>query len=44
MRRFLLGFIIGVILLPLFAFSYIYFGYAPVATAAPPFPLERKIT
>ena len=44
MRRFLFGLILGIILLPLFAFCYVYFGYAPVATAAPPFPLERKIT
>jgi mono/diheme cytochrome c family protein len=44
MRPFLLGFIIGIILLPLVAFCYVYFGYAPVATEAPPFPMERKIT
>jgi mono/diheme cytochrome c family protein len=44
MRGLLVGFIIGVILLPLIAFCYVYFGYAPVATAAPPFPMERKIT
>jgi thiosulfate dehydrogenase len=44
MRPFLLGLIIGIILLPLFAFCYVYFGYAPVATAEPPFPMERKIT
>lgn len=36
-----LGFLIGVILLPLGALVYLRFGYAPVATAAPPLPLER---
>jgi mono/diheme cytochrome c family protein len=44
MRGFIIGLIVGVVLLPLVAFCYIYFGFAPVATAAPPFPLERKIT
>src|SRR5512146_2675784 len=44
MRRFLAGLIVGIILLPAIAFCYIWFGYAPVATAAPPLPLERKVT
>jgi len=44
MRTFLLGFLIGVIALPLFAWGFMYFGYAPVATAAAPFPMERKLT
>jgi mono/diheme cytochrome c family protein len=44
MRGFLIGLIAGVILLPLFALGYICFGLAPVATAAPPLPLEREIT
>ena len=43
MGRFLLGFIIGLIILPVIAFLYVRFGYAPVATAAPPFPLERRL-
>ena len=43
MKQFLLGVLLGLIALPLFAFLYIRFGYAPVATAAPPFPLERKL-
>lgn len=43
MGKFLIGLIAGVILLPLCAFLYIYFGYAPVATAASPFPLEKKL-
>src|ERR1051325_2730427 len=44
MGRFLLGFAAGLMLLPALAFLYVYFGYAPVATAAPALPLERKIT
>jgi thiosulfate dehydrogenase len=44
MGKFLLGLLIGLILLPAFAFLYILSGYAPVATAAPPFPMERKVT
>jgi thiosulfate dehydrogenase len=38
---FIIGFVIGILLLPLCAFIYIWLGYAPVATAAPPLPLER---
>ena len=41
MGRFVLGFIIGFALLPVLAFLYVFFGYAPVATASPPLPLER---
>lgn len=44
MRRFLLGLFTGVLLLPLCAFLYIRQGYAPVATAAPPLPFERRLT
>ncbi len=44
MGRFLLGLIAGIVLLPLVAFVYVRFGYAPVATAAPPLPLERTVT
>jgi thiosulfate dehydrogenase len=44
MKHFILGLIIGIVLLPLAAFLYIWFGYAPVATAAPPLPLERALT
>jgi thiosulfate dehydrogenase len=38
---FILVFVIGIIVLPLVVFLCIWFGYAPVATAAPPLPLER---
>jgi len=44
MSKFLLGVLIGILLLPLLAFLYMWFGYAPVATAAPPLPLERTLT
>jgi thiosulfate dehydrogenase len=43
MRYFLLGLILGIVLLPTLAFAYIWLGYAPVATAAPPLPLERTL-
>jgi mono/diheme cytochrome c family protein len=43
MKAFLAGLVIGLIAVPLFAFLYVYLGYAPVATAAPPFPFERKL-
>lgn len=43
MRNFILGLIVGVVLLPVTAYLYIWFGYAPVATAAPPLPLERTL-
>ena len=41
---FILGLIIGIILLPAIAWFYLRLGYAPVATAAPPLPLERTVT
>ncbi|HKE29853.1 MAG TPA: cytochrome c [Bryobacteraceae bacterium] len=43
MKAFVAGLVIGLIAVPLFAFLYVYLGFAPVATAAPPFPLERKL-
>jgi mono/diheme cytochrome c family protein len=43
MKLFLLGLVIGIVLLPAAAFLYIRFGYAPVATAAPPLPMERQL-
>lgn len=43
MKAFVIGVVIGLIAVPLFAFLYVYFGYAPVATSAPPFPFERKL-
>lgn len=40
---FILGFILGVIILPITAYFYFRLGHAPVATSAPPLPLERKM-
>lgn len=44
MKTFLLGLVIGLAILPTAAFLYVRFGYAPVATAAPPLPMERRLT
>jgi thiosulfate dehydrogenase len=41
--KFLAGLIVGVLLLPVLAFLFIRLGYMPVATAAPPLPLERTL-
>jgi len=41
--RVLLGLIIGLLLWPAFGYIYCRFGYAPVATAAPPMPLETQL-
>jgi len=43
MRGFFAGLILGIVLLPAAAFLFIWLGHAPVATAAPPLPLERKL-
>ena len=40
---FVLGFIIGLIILPICGYIYFRFGYAPVATAAAPMPFEKKM-
>lgn len=42
-RSLILGFLLGLIALPLAAYLYIRFGYAPVATAAPPLPMEKQL-
>ncbi len=36
-----LGFVIGIIILPLCGFLYVWTGHFPVATAGPPLPLEK---
>ena len=41
--RFILGVIVGVLLVPVFIYFYFRFGYAPVATNAPPIPFERTL-
>lgn len=43
MGRFWLGLLIGLIIWPLAGFIYFYFGFAPVATAAPPIPFEKQL-
>src|SRR5947208_5863191 len=43
MKSFLLGFLIGIIVLPLCGWLYFRFGYAPVATASSPMPFERQL-
>jgi mono/diheme cytochrome c family protein len=43
MKNFVVGLILGVLLLPVLAFVLIRLGYVPVATAAPPLPLERTL-
>jgi thiosulfate dehydrogenase len=44
MGRFLLGLVLGIILLPLAVFLYFKFGRVPVAVNDPPFPDERLVT
>jgi mono/diheme cytochrome c family protein len=43
LKGFLLGLVMGVILVPVFVFGYFMSGSAPVATAAPPMPFERML-
>ena len=43
MKKFAAGLIVGIIILLVCAFLYIWLGYAPVATAGSPLPLERKL-
>jgi thiosulfate dehydrogenase len=41
--KLLLGFVIGVVVVLLGAIGYFALGLAPVATSAPPMPLERRL-
>ncbi|HVB99366.1 MAG TPA: c-type cytochrome [Candidatus Dormibacteraeota bacterium] len=41
MRKFLVGLLLGIVLVPLGIYLYLCSGFAPVATWAPPMPLER---
>ena len=41
--RFFVGFVFGVILMPVAVLVWFYFGRVPVAASDPPFPLERLI-
>ncbi|MFP5208716.1 MAG: c-type cytochrome [Acidobacteriota bacterium] len=44
MGRFLLGIIVGIVLIPLVVLGWLKFGHPPVAVADPPLPMERQIT
>jgi mono/diheme cytochrome c family protein len=44
MGRFLLGLILGVILVPVAVLAWFQFGQVPVAVADPPLPLESRLT
>lgn len=43
MKAFIVGLVIGIIVLPICGYTYFRFGYAPMATAAPPMPFEKKM-
>jgi mono/diheme cytochrome c family protein len=43
MKRFLVGFILGILVLPIGAFAYFKLGKPPVATGDPPLPFEKEI-
>src|SRR3954469_21823959 len=42
MGKFLLGLIVGFVIVAVFGLGYFYFGYAPAATAAAPMPFEKR--
>jgi mono/diheme cytochrome c family protein len=44
MGRFLVGLLIGILVVPLCVFAYFKWGNMPVAVSDPPFPQERHIT
>jgi len=43
MGRMIVGIVLGVLLVPIAAVGWFYFGHPPVAVADAPFPLERQI-
>jgi hypothetical protein len=43
MRAFLVGLVIGIIVVPAAGFLYVWLGYMPVSTKAAPLPFERKL-
>jgi thiosulfate dehydrogenase len=43
MMKFVLGLLIGLLLVPAYGYWYVWSGRMPVATSAPPLPLERKL-
>ena len=44
MKKFILGLVVGLAIIPVGAFVYLWAGMAPVATAAAPLPLEETVT
>ena len=44
MVRFLMGIVLGIVLVPLAAMAWFHLGHPPVAVADTPFPMERQIT
>jgi thiosulfate dehydrogenase len=43
LRTFIVGFVLGLVVLPVSAYLYIRAGRMPVATSAPPLPFERSL-
>jgi len=43
MKAFLVGLVLGLLVLPVWAFLYFHFGHPPVAVADSPWPFERQI-
>jgi len=41
--KFLVGLIVGILVLPIFGYMYFRFGYAPVATSSSPMPFEKTL-
>jgi thiosulfate dehydrogenase len=44
MKQFIFGFIAALVLIVVGGYAYLALGLAPVATAAPPLPFEKRIT
>jgi len=42
-KKFIFGVVLGMLLLPACGYLYFRFGFAPVATSAPPMPFEKRI-
>ncbi len=43
MKTFLLGLLLGILIIPICSFVYFHHGHPPVAVADPPFPMEAAI-
>lgn len=43
MGKFLLGFVVALVLMAAIGFGYFFLGYAPAATAAAPMPFEKRM-